>query len=206
MQTKVLYNVKAADSYEPLSQADAIALKAAGIEAIARYENITAEELQILLNTGLAVFFVITSPANGYTPTIMLGRQKHQAAAAHFYNLGIPVTTSVFVDLESMGGIYADQMAYAHAACDALHGFTVGIYAGCGLAMTGKELYSIPSATRYWKSGSRVTDRYGNISEPDCGWACIQDPRFNQDIGGHKYDFDYLGSDYKGRSVIGVIA
>lgn len=198
---------KVVDSYSPLGSSDAAALVKGGVEAVARYvDDITAAELAAILASGLKVFFVVTAPPNGFAPTTTLATAKHSAANAKLVSLGVPPGTTVFVDMESPGGLVADQLQYMEAACACFPTFKAGLYIGCGVAATGKEIYSVPSSTIYWKGGSRPVDRLGNIQEPDCGWALFQCPQFNQTIGTHQYDLDAHLGDYYKRVVTAVAA
>ncbi len=198
---------KACDSWSPISDAHADALLGAGIGAFARYtDNITNAELQMLLGTGALVFFVTSSPSNGYVPTDNLARSKHTAAYIKLKSLNIPATVCSFVDLEGMSGPPAAQISYAEASCSCLTNFTPGLYCGAGVGLTGHELYAIPSAKRYWKSLSRVEDRFGAIAEPQCGWAAVQAYPPNLIVNGVQVDIDMLQKDFEGRSVICVAA
>lgn len=200
--------MKACDSYEPLTSDHVDALLGAGVQVFMRYtENLSGGELQMILSKKGLVGFVTTSPANGYAPTMALATQKHQAALMRIKALGVGPGVTSFVDLEGMGGDFQSRIDYANAALGAMTPYCIGgVYVGAGVGLTSKELYDLPQATRYWKSLSRVQDRFGQIAEPDCGWAIIQAYPPNLMVNGVVVDVDLCQSDFHGRSITCVSA
>jgi hypothetical protein len=196
---------KFADSYDPLSYAQALTLvNDYGVGAVLRYENLTAGELANLLDAKLLVGLLVTSPEAGYQPTAALAQEKYSAAVATFTALGVPATVSVLADLEEMGGAAADRIAYANAAAGEIASgrFDPAGYFGAGVGLTSLELYDL-AVNRYLKGLSRVTDQTGTLAEPACGWVGYQVYPGNRSLpGGLLVDFGILGTDYEGRSLV----
>ena len=199
---------RAIDSYSPITPDHADALLGAGIQCVGRYtDNLSGGEFQMLLGKKFLVFFITTSPANAYVPTVALAQQKHQAALMRIKALGVGPGATSFVDLEGMGGDFQSHIDYANAALGAMTPYCVGgVYVGDAVGLTSKELYDLPQAVRYWKSESRVQDRFGQIAEPQCGWAICQAYPGNVVINGVQVDVDMCQEDYQGRRITCVSA
>jgi hypothetical protein len=197
---------KFADCYAgPTSAAQAKALVTEdGVDVILRYEDMGADELAWLLDAGLLVGLVITSPPPGYQPSASLGQSKYQAAVEHFVGLDVPETISMIADFETMGGESTDRIAYANAAAAVIASarFDPAGYIGSGVGLTSAELFAL-AVNRYLKSLSRVTDTTGALAEPACGWVGYQQYPGNQrSKSGVLVDFGILGTDYEERSLI----
>jgi hypothetical protein len=196
---------KFVDCYAGPSAAEARALVLDdGAGVILRYENMGADELSWLLEAGLLVGLVITSPAPGYLPSAAMAQSKYQAAIEHFTTLGVPDAVSVLADFETMGGESTDRIAYANAAAAVTASARLGpaAYIGSGVGLTSAELYAL-TANRYLKSLSRVTDVAGNLAEPACGWVGYQQfPGNQKSKSGVLVDYGILGTDYEGRALI----
>jgi hypothetical protein len=195
-----------ADTIAHITAAEAATLVADHFTGVFLYaETATQDDVDNALEAGLLVAFVMYSPSPGYQPSATLGTQMATAACAALKKLLIPATISLFIDLESMGGVAADKIAHANAAADAImsEGFTPGGYIGSGVLLTSAQLYAL-HVVRYWKSGSRVEDATGALAEPACGWCAIQGIPFNYQVpgGGPEVDVDTVWQDYRGRSVI----
>jgi hypothetical protein len=185
------------------AQAKALATED-GAAVILRYEDMGAEELDWLLEEGLLVGLVITSPAPGYQPSAALAQSKYQAAVAHFVSLDVPETVSVIADLETMGGESTDRIAYANAAAAVIASARLDPagYIGSGVGLTSAELYVL-AVNRYLKGLSRVTDTTSALAEPACGWVGYQVYPGNQrSKSGVLVDYGILGTDYEGRALV----
>lgn len=201
---------KYADTVAHISATEAHALRADGFDGIFLYaEQVTQADIDNALGAGLQVAFVMFSPTPGYQPSAQLGAQMATSACAHLKSLSVPAGVSLFIDLESMGGVAADKIAHANAAADviAAQGFLPGAYVGAGVGLTSVELYAL-RVVRYWKSGSKVLDRNGQYAEPGCGWCVVQGMPFNQQIpnGGPLVDIDAVWQDYRGRTIKALCA
>jgi hypothetical protein len=196
-----------ADTIAHITLAGAQALKTAAFTGVFLYaETVTQDDVDNALVSGLEVAFVMYSPDPGYQPSAALGTQMASSACAALKKLNIPAGVSLFVDLESMGGVAADKVAHANAAGDGITsgGFLAGAYIGAGVGLTSLELYHL-HVVRYWKSGSVVYDRNGQLAEPACGWCAVQGMPFDFQVsGGPEVDLDVIWQDYGGRSVIAV--
>jgi hypothetical protein len=200
---------KACDAYESVTAAQAKSLRADGFEAIGRYvEGVTQQELEWLTAAGLGVWFIIEGLASGTAPSAALGGQMVSAGLTHLHSLGVPSGVTVFGDLEGDGRASSDWIAFGNAEADAISTFKdiPGGYIGEGIGLTSRELYAL-RFVRYWKSGSRVVDRFDELAEPACGWAAIQGIPF--DIArpdGLQIDVDALWRDYRGRAITLLVA
>jgi hypothetical protein len=175
-----------------------------GAAVILRYEDMGAEELDWLLEAGLLVGLVITSPAPGYQPSAAMAQSKYQAAVAHFVHLDVPETVSVIADFETMGGESTDRVAYANAAAAVIASARLDPagYIGSGVGLTSAELYVL-AVNRYIKGLSRVTDTTGALAEPACGWVGYQQfPGNQKSKSGVLVDFGILGTDYEQRALV----
>lgn len=200
---------KGCDAYESVSQAQAKSLRADGFEAIGRYvENVTQQELEGLTAAGLGVWFIIQGLAAGTTPGAALGGQMVSAGLTRLHSFGVPTGVTVFGDLEGDGRAHSDWIAFGNGQADAISTFRdiPGGYIGEGIGLTSRELYAL-RFVRYWKSGSRVVDRFDELAEPACGWTAVQGIPF--DIARHdglQIDVDVLWRDYRGRGITLLVA
>lgn len=194
---------KFVDCFGSVSPAQARALATdEGVGAVLRYENMGAEEMEMLLGEGLLVGLVVTAPMPGFQPSSALAQEKFSAAVEHFVGLDVPDAVSVIVDLETMGGDAGDRIAYANGAAAVIVSAKLDPagYFGAGVGLTSAELTALV-VNRYLKSLSRVTDANGVLAEPACGWAGHQIYPGNQKLAcGLLVDFGMFGTDYEGRS------
>lgn len=197
------------DTVMQITPAIAAGLRAMGKGWVARYGlSVTAAEIAAITGIGLGVVFVSYGRKSDFNDAT--GRADAQAIIDHLKSIGVPLGAmlTIMVDLEDpAGATIADVLTYERgfAAVVVATGCTSGAYIGSGLGMTSAELYSM-AATRYWKSGSRVTDFHGNVSEPECGWALVQGLPFDVKLAGGEFDTDCAWQDFKGRSVFALYA
>jgi hypothetical protein len=183
--------------------------RAAGKGFVIRYGlSVTAAEVNAITGIGLGVVFISYGRKSDFSDAT--GRADAQAILNHLKSIRVPLGSmlTLLVDLEDpAGATVADVLTYERgfAAVVTATGCTSGAYIGSGLGMTSAQLYSM-AATRYYKSGSRVTDFNGDVSEPECGWALVQGLPFNQPCGGARVDFDVAFQDFHGRSVFALYA
>ncbi len=194
----------ACDCYEPVSASQAKNLYKDDFRAIGRYcQDVTQAELQWLTGEGLGVFFILEGLAEATRPTASLGASIASQGVARIRSFGTPTGVTVCGDLEGEGKLPADWIDFGNAeaaAIKSLGDLPCGYY-GEGLGLTSSEVSNM-AWPRYWKSGSRVSDRFGYIAEPSRGWCMIQGVPF--DIArpdGLKIDVDIIWQDFRTNTI-----
>ncbi|MHB8330770.1 MAG: glycoside hydrolase family 25 domain-containing protein [Acidiferrobacteraceae bacterium] len=191
-----------------VTPAIAAGFRAAGKLFCMRYgTTVTAAEIAALHAEGLGVGFVSFGRQADFSARA--GAADAAAILTHLRSQGVAYTgATVGLDLETpRGATIADLLAYERGFAGVVvnNGCTSGVYLGAGLGMTSAELYSM-SATRYWKSGSRIVDLTGAAAEPACGYCLTQVLPFDQPCGGAEVDYDFAGADFEGREWIALWA
>ena len=186
------------DCVTVLNTTTAAALRALGFHFAVRYlGSISAAELQIILDAGLAFF-----------PVTYADRFDGTQAAEQCAALGIPAGVTVWLDLEGIGAALAPEsvITQANAWAQAVKngGYMPGLYVGAGCKLTSQEVYALQHV-RYWKGQSHLTDRNGNLVEPGCGWCMTQ---LYPHVGraGVDVDIDVIGEDYRNRLPVWAVA
>lgn len=153
-------------------------------------DHMTPAELALQLSKGLA-----------YIPVTYADEFDAAHGLARLQALQIPLGTTVFLDIESVGALEpADLIARitAWAAKMVANGYRAGLYVGIATKLTWRELYVLPNITAYWQGCSIEEDREGNPQVPyPRGWCLIQGRRFNLPINGVLFDVDFLTADDK---------
>ena len=190
--------------FDTIAHIDAVAakrLKSAGMDYAVRYlGSLTSTELDGMLEAGLKVMPVTYGMKAGTPLNGELGKKFGNSSVLHCKNAGIPVNTTVWLDLEDARGTaqevsdFVNQWAFI--VKDA--GFMPGLYVGFNAVLTSAELYAL-GVVRYWNSLSKETDAQGKLAEPNCGWCMIQLYPPNQQCVGVQIDYDVIQADYKGR-------
>jgi hypothetical protein len=183
------------DANTKLTAATAKALREAGFRFAVRYlsrkakpssKDLTADELNVILDAGLAVMAVQHVAPDGWTPSDTLGVEYGGHAAAHARTVGLVEKSSVWLDLEGVAaGTAADAViAYCNAWFREVEsaGYTTGVYVGANSILTGDELYLRLKTKHYWKSGSSVPDI------PHRGYCMVQHITPNDKVGGVEID------------------
>jgi hypothetical protein len=67
-----------------------------------QYDDLTATEAQIILDSGMALFVVQHPLKPGWVPTAKLGHTFGANAAAYAGDAGLPGGVNVFLDLEGL--------------------------------------------------------------------------------------------------------
>lgn len=202
---------KAFDHFGDLTPTQAHVLKADGFAGCFTYVNgLTAEQLQIRLDAGFWVAFVLEGLARSTMPTRELGGKMATNASALLRSLGVPQGVCVFSDLETESGLGGPTgwKNFGWGAADATlaAGDVSGAYVAEGIGLSSSELMAMP-VRRYWKGAARVTDASGQLAEPSRGWCCIQAlPIDYAHSSGVRIDYDLLTQDRLGGNVIGVVA
>jgi L,D-transpeptidase catalytic domain/Rv2525c-like, glycoside hydrolase-like domain len=183
------------DANTKLTATTAKALKDAGFSFGIRYlsrkanppaKDLTADELNIMLDAGLAVMAVQHVAPSGWSPTDTLGVEYGANAAAHARAVGLAEESSVWLDLEGIaaGTSASDVIAYCNAWFKEVEsaGYTTGVYVGANCILSGDELYLRLKTGRYWKSGSNVPDI------PHRGYCMVQHIIAGDKVGGVAID------------------
>ncbi|MFD2053539.1 murein L,D-transpeptidase catalytic domain-containing protein [Mesorhizobium calcicola] len=179
------------DASEKLTAGTAKALRQAGFRFAIRYlsrkstppdTDLTADELDVILDADLGLMAVQHVAKSGWDPSEELGIAYGRNAAAHAQSVGLPVGSSVWVDLEEVDNKAAadDVIAYCNAWFKEVEaaGYTSGVYVGSNCNLTGDQLYWQLKTKRYWKSGSNVPDI------PQRGYCMVQHIIKNDAVGG----------------------
>jgi hypothetical protein len=167
------------------------------------------ESLAYATEAGMGVWLILEGLAATTMPTAQIGASFAARATGLVSGWGVPQGYTLATDMEGpQPNAHEGWIALADAAADvvqAAHSISAA-YAGFGVGLTSAEWYELKS-TRYYKSGSRVVDRFGLIAEPECGWAMVQGQPFNvRHPSGVVLDLVALWEDYEGRSITLVVA
>lgn len=194
----------ACDCYSTPSAAQAQSLYADGYRAIGQYAHlVTARSVEECTAAGLGVFFILEGLAAASIPTTVLGQRIAEDGRQHLRALGVPQGVTIAGDLEGEQRLPADWIDFGNTECAIIKAggdLPLGYY-GEGLGLTSAEIQSM-AWPRYWKSGSRVKDRFGYFAEPSRGWCVVQGSPF--DIArpdGLEIDVDVLWHDYHGNGI-----
>ncbi len=181
---------------------DARRLKAAGADGLAGYLGaMTKQRLEYLLDAGLA-----------YLPVTFAGEYMDGAGDELFQlgALGIPVGTTVFLDLEGRKAfdteptLLASQIDAWATAIEAAR-YIPGLYVGSPQPFTEAELWKL-KVRRYWQGQGATRDRFGKLAEPTgCGW-CLRQAFPSVSYGGVWVDHNQVTQDYRGRVPTWVVA
>jgi hypothetical protein len=182
------------DTVAPIDAVHAAALRAAEMDFAVRYlGSVTSQEIDAILTAGLA-----------FIPVTYANHLDSVQAVAALHALWLPAGATVFLDVENDAAMDpASLSAKINAWADAVRiaGFEPGLYVAAGCPLTSAELYAL-HVVRYWKGGSRIVDRHGQLAEPACGWCMLQlvpsVPRGDPPL---LVDVDVLLEDFRGRVV-----
>jgi hypothetical protein len=193
---------KAFDCLSHITPTQAATLRADGFESAGLYAHlVNTRDLDACFGAGISVFFIVQGLSASTTPSAALGRSQATSSLALIRSLGVPDGVTMCSDLEGGGKLPGDWIEYANAIADAALAASMipGVYVGAGVGLMSRELYEL-HATRYWRSASRIVDRYGALAEPSCGWCAWQVPPLDHPHrSGLGIDLDFLAEDYQGR-------
>ncbi len=162
-----------------------------------REGDLDSQEVNDILNAGLALMPVQHPRTAGWKATLEEGVTWGRNAASHCKTIGIHAGTNVWLDLEGVSEDSTQQEIDAY--CNAWHkevkagGFKPGLYVGAGSRLSGDNLYYRLEFKHYWKSESTVPDIANR------GYQLIQHS-YTQDL-----DLDYTQTDRKGGNVYWTI-
>jgi Domain of unknown function (DUF1906) len=202
------------DTDEVLTAAACALLKSKGILGVWRYlSGLTPAERDVILASGLLLFFINFSRDAGWIPSAAEGLADAQRDLTCLSALGIPKGVHVSFDLEGPGGTVADVIAHvtAHGTTIQASGNLASLYVGEGSLLTSAQLYSLPQ-TLYHASCSDLRDAGSGVDAglvPACDYAIRQGRPFDVVLGSSSIvkvtiDYDYVNQDLKGRLPIGV--
>ncbi len=189
----------------PFSQAgtaaQAKALKASGVDAVAGYIGLfTKERLAAVLASGMA-----------FLPVTLAGEYDDGAGdeIVQLKALSIPSGTTVFLDLEGLAAFKSDPVVLAGkinvwAQAILAAGYIPGLYVGVPQPFTSAELWAL-KVQRYWRGQGSIRDRNDALAEPTGGWCMTQVyPSYTR--GGVWVDSNMVGQDYRMRVPTWVVA
>jgi|SRR5690348_5411852 len=123
-----------------------------------RFQDLTEEEGQIIVDAGMALMVVQHPLKEGWTPTEKLGRRFGQNAAAYASDAGVPQGVNVWLDLEGVkaGTPDTDVIAFCNAWFNEVDsvGYESGVYVGASPGLNADQLYWDLKTKHYWKGGS----------------------------------------------------
>lgn len=212
-------NATYADTDQVLTTEACALLKSRGIRGVFRYlSGLSSLERDIILASGLELYFVNYAHAAGWRPSAVSGALDAARDLDRLARLAIPVGAHVAFDLEGPSAVVtpdslspaASVIAHvtAHALAIAKANYLPALYVGEGSLLTSAQLYALPSVL-YWQSCSRLRDAVANAGlEPMCGYAVSQGRPFDVVITDGTtsvtIDYDEVIQDFNGRVPIGV--
>jgi Rv2525c-like, glycoside hydrolase-like domain len=125
--------------------------------------DLTADEVEIILGSGLGLGIVQHYAGDGWTPSAALGARYGGTAAAACASLGIPPDVTAFCDLEGvLDGVSMDDVeAYGRTWARTYLGAgrtSVGLYVGDHDVLGPQRLYGMPFSL-YWRAENLDDDR-----------------------------------------------
>lgn len=190
----------------PFSQggtaAQAAALKASGVDAVAVYLGVvSAERVGYVTAAGMGCFPVTLAGEYNDGPNDEIGQLKA---------LGFPPGNHVVLDMEGMAAFKTDPptlISKVNAWADGIRaaGYKPALYVGVPQPLTSAELWAL-RVELYWRGQGSVRDRNNALAEPSgCGWGVIQ--AYPSTTRGNTWvDVNMVTQDYKGRLLTWAVA
>jgi hypothetical protein len=200
--------IRACDTFSPVSAAEAKALHDDCYRAIGLYAAVvTPATLANCLGAGLGVWFILEGLAASTVPTAAIGTAQVGAGLTRLHGLGVPVGYTLSSDLEGRANAPTNWIDYGNAIgwATKIASCIPAMYVGAGIGLTSAELMGM-APTRYWKSASKILDRFGAYAEPSCGFCCVQGSPLNIAEGALQIDADFIFEDYEGRTFTLVVS
>jgi hypothetical protein len=199
------------DTDQVLTAAACNLLLAHGIRGVWRYpEDVTVEEHNVILASGLEEYFVGHAHAPGWQASAAGGQADGQRQIAALTRLGIPQGVHLAFDLEGPASGIPAVISHvtSHANVVLAAKCIPALYVGEGALLSSAQLFQLPSQL-YWAAVSRLVDAAGTAQVPWCGYSVYQGDPFDvvlDDGAGTKVtiDYDYVKQDFQGRLPIGV--
>jgi hypothetical protein len=163
--------------------------------------DITQEEAQAIVDAGLGLCVVQHPLANGWNPTGAKGQQFGAAAASIAGEAGLPVGTTIWLDLEGVAPATQTQdvINYSNQWYDEVSavGFVPGVYIGANPGLSADQIYWDLSMKNYWRGGS--SEESGVPADiPNRGYQMLQ--RITG-AGTSEFDSDVIRTDNFGGAV-----
>ncbi|MFJ3368098.1 DUF1906 domain-containing protein [Pseudomonas sp. NPDC086251] len=121
--------------------------------------DLSTQEANNILSTGLALMPVQHVRASGWQPNTALGQEDGSHAVMNTQAIGFPAKVNVWCDLEGVSGAATvdDVANYCNAWYSAVSsaGYLPGLYVGSEAGLTSQQLYDL-SFQHYWQSCSTV--------------------------------------------------
>jgi hypothetical protein len=182
----------------------AAALKANNFDFAIRYlsrqspqetDDLSSDELAIIINAGLAIGVVQHCPVAGWLPTGQVGASYGVAAAANALAIGLPLGMTLWLDFEETSPETSEAVAVAYinswAQAVSAVGYEPGIYIGANQPLPSNVLFWRLILSRYWKSASIVP------AIPYRGY-CMSQALVTQPVQGISIDRDIVTGDTLG--------
>lgn len=155
--------------------------------------NLTKEEIEIILASGMALSVVQHVSPDGWHPSAALGTEYGQYAEYYASELGLPPGMQMWLDLEGVaaGAMSGDIVAYCHnwAHAVSLKGYLHGLYVGWNTRLTPGQIYDLPFDS-YWKAYNY------DDGVPRRGFQMVQG--LQKTLGGISFDPDKIQADQLG--------
>lgn len=201
-------NAMGFDTDTPLQAKTANQIKTLGYAYCLRYlpiepyvstnGDLDNKELNLILDSRLALMPVQHVRVPGWRPTRSLGLCDGHLARVAAYRAGIPANVNVWLDLEGIHDTTSHSViaAYVNAWYDVVSawGYRPGIYVGSQSLLSASELFHSIRVKHYWKSKSDVPTPVTR------GYQMIQ-TRSNVQLSGIAVDEDRTQVDALGDSV-----
>lgn len=163
--TKAREGLTGFDVNQPLSALECNSFRRAGYAFCIRYiprtsalmtGNLSYEEAELILASGLALSVVQHVPLPSWMPTAALGAQYGSFAASYAKNtVGLPEGMILWLDLESVSKSATSEevIGYCTEWFNAVQsvGYIGGLYVGWEPGLNGQQLYDLP-VKHYWRA------------------------------------------------------
>lgn len=193
---------KGFDLNQPLTPKTAIAFASAGYSFCIRYlprtaalvaGNLTAAEIDIILNAALNLMAVQHVAMPGWVPNAALGKSYGDYAASYAEAIGLPKGINIWLDLEEVASTSTakDVSDYCRAWFESMQsaGYLPGLYVGWQIVLSSQELYDLPFK-HYWKAYN------ADISVATRGYQLVQHTQ--KMLNGILYDPNTMTADALG--------
>jgi hypothetical protein len=163
--------------------------------------DIKKKEMELIFDAGLALGLVQHGQYPNWLPSGPKGTSWGDAAVYHARNLGVPVGTYLWCDLEAVSTTAkaADTIEYVNSWSKAviLAGYKPGLYVGVPVGLTPDQLWRLVP-DRYWRSLSGSTPDVANRS------YCVRQSNEHMECGVN-IDTDILCIDKKGGEALFLV-
>ena len=173
-----------------------------GMIWVGRYlNNLSPAERDLIFSAGLGIL-PYTEAMTREPLSASTGTTYGYTMAGAALDLDMPAGVHIAIDLE-LPDARSNAAAHVNAMASELlaHGYGAALYVGVPQPLTSRELYAL-RPNRYIKGGGRITDVFGSLAEPTCGWAALQlEPLESLTLGGVAVDVEVTKLDYQGRAL-----